>query len=84
MKKRPPIPPWLCDSKPDHWAEVSVAAKIYFHKSIVTVKRYIKTGYLDEVGIPSYWDGKRWHVRLPVALFPARRKRSVQSERATA
>jgi len=63
-----PRPPWLRDAHPENWVLVTIAARFYFRKSIVTVKRYIKTGYLAENGILSHWDGKRWYVRLPYAL----------------
>lgn len=64
----PTMPPWIRDPEPEKWVTVGVAARAYFRKSIVTVKQYIKTGYLEECGIPSYWDGTRWFVRLPYAL----------------
>ena len=79
--KRPPSPPWLRDPHPQNWCDVALAAKVYFRKSLVTVKRYIKTGYLEELGIPSYWDGTRWHVRLPEPILRERKPRKEQNAR---
>ena len=78
-KPRPPMPPWLRDPHPDRWVRVSIAARFYFRKHPMTIKRAIKTGYLEENGIPSYWDGYQWFVRLPYSLIaqPARRKQNV-------
>ena len=68
MKKLPPCPPWLNDREPEKWVTAGVAANFYFRKSMATLKRYIKSGYLDELGMPTFWDGKRWHVRLPYLI----------------
>jgi hypothetical protein len=81
-KQRPPMPPWLRDREPQNWVTASVAARFYFQKSLVTVKRYIKTGYLEENGFRTFWDGKRWFVRLPYSLNQKPQKR--QSVRARA
>ena len=83
-KQRPPIPPWLSDSDPDLWYTASIAAQFYFRKSLVTIKRYIKTGYLKENGIESFWDGKRWFVRLPCSLNRLQNSQKRQSARARA
>lgn len=75
MKKRP-APPWLYDSNPSRWVTLTLAAHFYFRKHPVTMKRAIKSGYLEENGIPSYFDGFRWWVRLPYDLIqPAKAKR---------
>lgn len=73
-------PPWMTDKHPDRWLPVSTAAKYYFHRSIVTVKQWIKTGYLKQRGVDSYWDGTRWYVRLPDSAS-ARKVRIAKTER---
>lgn len=77
MKKRPPMPPWTRDPRPDLWVPVMIAARFYFRKSRATVKRYIKDGTLDEIGILSYWDGTRWYIRLPNGVQTAHIPRKV-------
>jgi hypothetical protein len=59
------MPPWMNDARPYLWVSVAIAARVYFRKSVVHVKRRIKDGTLDKLGIPYYWDGTRWFVRLP-------------------
>ena len=69
-KQRSPMPPppWLRDSESQNWVPASVAARFYFRRSVVTVKRRIKDGSLMRDGIPSYWDGTSWFIRLPIML----------------
>jgi hypothetical protein len=70
--KRPPMPPWMRDSRPFLWVPIAIAARIYFRKSVTQVKRRIKDGTLDNLGIPSYWDGGRWFIRLPNEINDSR------------
>jgi hypothetical protein len=74
--KRPPMPPWLRDTEPQNWVSAPIAARFYFRKSLVTIKRYIKTGYLEENGFLTFWDGKRWFIRLPYSLKPQTRQKA--------
>jgi hypothetical protein len=83
-KQRPPMPPWLRDPHPELWVPAALAARFYFMKSLVTVKRYIKTDYLKENGFQTFWDGKRWFIRLPYPLAPSQRNHKRQSARARA
>ena len=69
-------PPWIRDRHPEYWVLVGVAARFYFRKSVTTVKRMIKDGSLNEAGIMSYWDGTRWHLRLPELIESTRTKRT--------
>jgi hypothetical protein len=78
------MPPWLRDPSPENWTTASIAAQFYFRKSLVTIKRYIKTGYLAENGFQTFWDGTRWFIRLPYALNRLQRNQKRQSVRARA
>lgn len=69
-------PPWVRDRHPEYWVLAAVAARFYFRKSLTTVKRMIKDGTLEDAGILSYWDGTRWHLRLPEMITPQRTNRS--------
>ena len=71
MSAAPQIPPWIADGSPDNWVPLAVAARCYFRKSLQRVYQMRKEGTLDEVGIPTWFDGARWYCRLPVKL-PAR------------
>ena len=74
MKPQPGVPPWVYDNSQPYWVSVGVAARFYFMKSKQTVRDYIKANT-----IPGFFDGTRWHVRLPIILSakpPKRQKRT--------
>jgi hypothetical protein len=64
----PDCAPWIHDTRPQNWVKVSFAAQYYFRRTVLTVKRQIKSGHLERRGIKSYWDGTIWWVRLPNAV----------------
>ena len=72
-------PPWTRDSEPDKWVSAPFAARFYFKRSLVTLYRHIKEGVLEKQGIPTFWDGKRWFIRLPILIAPIQKRRSRQS-----
>lgn len=72
-------PPWAHDSA--HWLPLPVVARQHFQRDPVTVKRWIKSGFLKERGYDSYWDGKRWFVRLPSSVTTERISQIRQNER---
>lgn len=74
-------PPWVKDGRPEQWFPVAIAARFYFRKTPTTVKRMIKDGTLDLLKIESYWDGTRWHVRLPTLSIALRIAKFANSER---
>jgi hypothetical protein len=76
----PDCAPWVHDSRPQNWVLASYAASYYFRRTIVTLKRQIKSGHLARRGIKSYWDGTRWWIRLPDSVTASRIK-PIQSER---
>lgn len=84
MKTKPPMPPWLRDAHPELWVTASIAAHFYFRKHLVTIKRYIKSGYLEENGFRTFWDGKRWYIRLPYSLNRLQEEQKPQKQRARA
>ena len=70
------IPPWIRDGNPELWVTSRVAARTYFRVTKVTVGRWIRNGTLATLGMPSYWDGHKWFIRLPQQLAPERKKQS--------
>ena len=66
-----PMPPWLRDSSPQLWVPLAVAARSFYHKSVDTVRGYVRDGTIT---LPTYWDGTRWHIRLPYFVQAEKRK----------
>ena len=80
MSKSPECPPWIYDTNPERWVLVSLAARFFFRRTPLQVKRWIKSGALKARGIDSYWDGARWYVRLPSSAI-ARKVQLARSDR---
>ncbi len=78
--KRHPAPPWVRDHDQHLWFAASTAARFYFNKSHRTVLRGCKTGLFEENGIPTYFDGTMWFLRLP-ELFKAGQTRKTRLPR---
>lgn len=78
--KRPQAPPWIRHGDPHLWFSASIAARFYFNKSHRTVLRGCKTGLFAENGIPTYFDGTIWFLRLP-ELFEAGQVRNNRHSR---
>lgn len=75
-------PPWVKDGHPEQWFPVAVAARFYFRRTPTTVKVMIKNGTMRDIHkIESYWDGKRWYVRLPTLSSAQRIAKIANSER---
>jgi hypothetical protein len=64
----PECAPWTRDHRPQNWVPVAYTAS-YFRRTVLTIKRQIKSGHLARRGIPSYWDGTKWWVRLPDSVL---------------
>lgn len=64
------VPPWVKDPEPDTWVPLTVAARLYFRKSSVTVWQMLRDGTLEEFGFKIFSDGRSWYIKLPVAIPP--------------
>jgi hypothetical protein len=62
-------PPWVRDPlSADCWVTLPQAGVHYFRRKYKNMRFLLTSGTLEEFGFPTYFDGTRWWVRLPVAM----------------
>lgn len=70
-------PPWVSDPiSRDNWVTLPTAGRYYFRRKYKNMRFLLTSGTLEEFGFPTYFDGTRWWVRLPVAMSETTQKDS--------